>query len=64
MMVIYSTNNSIWIKNNIKYKKKNWIITISKRILAWILNADIILNNADKILNKFFLIQLLFKLII
>ena len=40
---------SIWIKNNIKYKKKNWNnLQISKRILAWILNADIILNNADK----------------
>ena len=40
---------SVWIKNNIKYKKKNWNnLQISKRILAWILNADIILNNADK----------------
>ena len=39
----------IWIKNNIKYKKKTWDnLNISKRILAWILNADIILNNADK----------------
>jgi uncharacterized heparinase superfamily protein len=40
---------NIWIKNNIKYKKKNWNNSnISKRILAWILNADIILNNADR----------------
>ena len=40
---------SDWIKNNIKYKKKNWDNSnISKRILAWILNADVILNNADK----------------
>jgi len=40
---------SIWMKNNIKYNKKNWDnLNISKRILAWILNADIILNNADK----------------
>ena len=39
----------IWIKNNNKYKKKNWKnVNISKRILAWILNADIIFNNADK----------------
>jgi len=40
---------SIWIKNNTKYKKKTWNnLNISKRTLAWILNADIILNNADK----------------
>ena len=40
---------SIWIKNNIKYRKKNWgNLQVSKRILAWILNADIILNNADR----------------
>ena len=47
---------SIWIKNNNKYKKKNWDnLQISKRILAWILNADIILNNADKVFKeKFF----------
>ena len=39
---------SIWIRNNNKYNKKNWQnLSISKRILAWILNADIILNNAD-----------------
>jgi len=39
---------TIWIKNNRKYNKKNWQnINISKRVLAWILNADIILNNAD-----------------
>jgi len=46
---------SIWIKNNIKYKKKTWNnLNISKRILAWILNADIILNNADKNFKKIF----------
>ena len=40
---------SIWIKNNIKYRKKNWgNLQVSKRIIAWILNADIILNNADR----------------
>ena len=39
----------IWIKNNNQYTKKNWQNQkISKRILAWILNADIILNNADR----------------
>ena len=46
---------SIWIKNNNKYKNKNWNqLQISKRILAWILNADIILNNADKFFKKSF----------
>jgi len=46
---------SIWIKNNHKYKKKNWNnLLISKRILAWILNADIILNNADKFFKESF----------
>jgi len=45
----------IFIKNNIKYKKKNWDNSnISKRILAWILNADIILNNTDKNFKKIF----------
>jgi len=45
----------IWMKNNIKYKKKNWDNSnISKRILAWILNADIILNNTDKNFKKIF----------
>ena len=46
---------SIWIKNNNKYNKKKWgNLSISKRILAWILNADIILNNADKIFKENF----------
>ena len=46
---------SIWIKGNNKYKKKNWgNIQISKRVLAWILNTDIILNNADKVFKKNF----------
>jgi len=46
---------TIWIKNNTKYKKKNWNnLHISKRILAWILNADIILNNANKNFKEIF----------
>ena len=46
---------SIWIRNNIKYKKRNWQnLNISKRILAWILNADIILNNADGVFKQSF----------
>ena len=46
---------SIWIKNNTKYKKKNWnSLQVCKRVLAWILNADIILNNADKVFKESF----------
>ena len=46
---------SIWIKNNTRLKKKNWDnLNISKRVLAWILNADIILSNADKNFKKIF----------
>jgi len=46
---------SIWMKDNNKFKKKNWDnSSISKRILAWILNADIILNNADKNFKQIF----------
>jgi len=46
---------SILMKNNSKYKKKSWDnLNISKRILAWILNADIILNNTDKNFKKIF----------
>ena len=45
----------IWIKNNSKYKRKSWSnLHTSKRILAWILNADIILNNADKVFKESF----------
>ena len=56
---------SIWIKNNKKYNKKNWQNSnISKRILAWILNADIILNNTDNNFRQIFLILLLLKLTI
>ena len=46
---------SIWIEDNNRYNKKNWQnLYISKRILAWILNADIILNNADKYFKQTF----------
>ena len=44
-----------WIRNNNKYKKKNWQnLCVSKRILAWILNTDIILNNADRVFKQSF----------
>ena len=50
----------IWITNNNKYKKKNWQNKdISKRILAWILNADIILNNADSFFRKKFFLSII-----
>jgi uncharacterized heparinase superfamily protein len=40
---------SIWISNNKQYNKKNWQnLNISKRVIAWILNADIVLNNANR----------------
>ena len=37
----------IWILKNSKYKKKTWETSIlSSRIISWILNVDIILNNS------------------
>ena len=46
---------TIWIKNNKKYNKKNWQhLRASKRVLAWILNSDIILNNADNYFKQLF----------
>ena len=54
---------SIWIKNNIKYKKKTWDnLNISKRILAWILNADIILSNADKNFKQIFFYSIIVQI--
>ena len=45
-----------WVAKNNKFNNKNWQnLIISKRVLAWILNADIILNHADKpFKEKFF----------
>ena len=46
---------TIWIKKNNRYNKKNWQnLHISKRIVAWILNTDIILNNTDSSFKKLF----------
>jgi len=46
---------TIWIKNNAKFKEKNLDnIQISKRILAWIINSDIILNHADNVFKQSF----------
>ena len=37
----------IWMLKNSKYKKKTWeTSTLSTRIISWILNVDIILNNS------------------
>ena len=46
---------SLWIDKNRKYKKKIWENNIiSKRVISWILNADIILNNTEKTFKKNF----------
>ena len=37
----------IWMIKNSKYKRKTWeTSTLSARIISWILNTDIILNNS------------------
>ena len=37
----------IWMLKNSKYKKRTWeTSTLSTRIISWILNVDIILNNS------------------
>jgi uncharacterized heparinase superfamily protein len=44
-----------WIAKNNKYKIKIWDNeNISQRIISWILNADIILKNTDKIFKELF----------
>ena len=49
----------LWINKNRRYKKDIWEMSIvSKRVISWILNADIILNNSEKTLKKNFLDQL------
>ena len=46
---------SLWIYKNRKYQKLTWENTlISKRIISWILNADIILNNANATFKNHF----------
>jgi len=54
---------SIWIQQNKKYKNINWESeTISKRVIAWMLNADIILNNAEKEFKIHFLQSLIIQI--
>ena len=37
----------IWMLKNFKYKKETWnASTLSRRVISWILNIDIILNNS------------------
>ncbi len=46
----------IWMIKNSKYKKKVWeTSTLSARIISWILNVDIILNNSTFEFRKNFL---------
>ena len=46
----------IWMLKNSKYKKKTWeTSTLSTRIISWILNVDIILNNSTFEFRKNFL---------
>ena len=41
----------IWMLKNAKYRKKTWeTSTLSTRIISWILNVDIILNNSTCLL--------------
>ena len=54
---------SMWIHKNGKYKKNIWDnTTLSKRIISWILNADIILNNADNIFKDNFLESIIIQI--
>ena len=47
----------IWMLKNSKYKKKIWeTSTLSARIISWILNVDIILDNSTFDFRKKFLI--------
>ena len=46
----------IWMLKNSKYKKKIWdTSTLSSRVISWILNVDIILNNSTFEFRKNFL---------
>ena len=51
-----------WMHENKKYKKTIWQNSIlSKRLISWILNADIILKNTDQVFKNNFFNLLLFK---
>ena len=45
----------VWMLKNSKYRKKIWeTSTLSARIISWILNVDIILNNSTFDFEKIF----------
>ena len=47
---------SAWISKNSKYKRNIWDSTVlSRRVISWILNSEIIINNADNIFKNNFL---------
>ena len=47
---------TVWIHNNSKYRNIVWESSIiSKRIISWILNSDIILNNTDNLFRNNYL---------
>ena len=52
----------VWITNNNKYKKNIWNNTVvSRRIIAWIMNADIILNNTNQYFKENFFQSILIQ---
>ena len=54
---------SEWIGKNNNYKKTIWDSAIlSKRVISWILNADIILNNTDKSFKNSFLQSIIIQI--
>jgi len=53
----------IWMLKNSKYKKKVWgITTLSKRIISWLSNIDIILDNATFDFKRNFLNSIITQL--
>ena len=47
--------NYIWMLKNSKFKRKIWdTTTLSARVISWILNVDIILNNSTFDFKKIF----------
>ena len=53
----------IWIEKNTSYEKDIWVNTIiSKRVISWILNADMILNNSEKSFRKKFFESLIIQI--
>ena len=52
----------LWMLKHFKYKKDIWETSVlSKRIISWILNVDIILNNSSFNFKKNFLDSIIFQ---